>query len=200
MRRTHSPICATIGKSTFTSVSSGDLKLQLNAYISWFEQMLGDGRDGYLASVTFHSIGGSPEVRIRQMQSDLIAMYGRLAKRVVRNPSKSSKKNELPTAVFFPDSGYYSHSRRGSRDVWVNDGLHMHGYMAAMPTARCPETLDIHFEERRDLYRVGRIRQIDVRHVEYDEDYVADYALKALKRGRHSIDDVLILPRSGTEL
>lgn len=134
------------------------------------------------------------------MQLDLVAMYGRLAKRVVRNPSRNPRVSDLPVGFFFPDSGYYAHSHRGHRDAWVNDGLHMHGCLAATPTARCPETLDIHFAERQSLYRVGSIRSIGVEHITSNADYVTDYALKALKRRRHSLTDVLVLPRSPSEL
>lgn len=194
------PRCKPIAKSSNSRLSQGELNRQLNAYIQWFEELLTEGRDGYLMTITFEHIAGSPQVILNQMHSDLMAMYGRLAKRTVRNPSRTQNAGDLPIGIFFPDSGHYSQSKRALRVIRVNGGLHLHGYIAALPTARCPETLDIHFLEQRDRYRVGRVRDVDVQHITHRPDYVADYALKALKRRRHSLDDVFILPRSQGEL
>jgi hypothetical protein len=53
--------------------------------------------------------------------------------------------------------------------------------------------LDEYFEEHRERYLTGKIRNIDVRRITGDPGYVVEYALKGLTRRTSSDDDVLVL-------
>jgi hypothetical protein len=68
------------------------------------------------------------------------------------------------------------------------------------PLARIPETLDVHFEANLGTYLTKKLRHIDVRRITHSAEYVTEYAMKGLKRGTFSEDDILVLPRTLSEL
>ena len=82
----------------------------------------------------------------------------------------------------------------------VNDGLHMHGIMFTTTTPRFKQPLDQHFQENERLYVKGNIHRIHVKPITDKEKFVVDYAGKAIKRKRFSNDDILILPKSLSEV
>ena len=55
------------------------------------------------------------------------------------------------------------------------------------------------FRKKLRKYLVGSIRKIDVKPITYTPEYVTGYGMKALKY-RFSTDEILIFPRSVTEL
>ena len=46
---------------------------------------------------------------------------------------------------FVPDLPVYKKSKQDLRDVFINDGLHMHGIGVANRLGRISESLDVHF-------------------------------------------------------
>jgi hypothetical protein len=58
------------------------------------------------------------------------------------------------------------------------------------------------FTARKDLgkYLVGDIRRIDIKPITHEPGYVTGYGMKSLKSSRVSDDDILIFPRSVSEL
>ena len=78
--------------------------------------------------------------------------------------------------------------------------------MEGWPRLQCrkpvklPGNLDIHINENLGKYLVGSIRTIGVEPITHDPEYVTGYGMKGLKRSTFSYDDVLIFPRSLSEL
>jgi hypothetical protein len=172
----------------------------VQAYGSMFRQLTDWGWDGYLMTVMFRPIPGSVNTKIRQMHDGVSTIYGKLACRVVRKPTSPNWAYLLPQGVFFPDVPAYRQSRKTLSDVSVNDGVHMHGIMFATATPRFTQPLDQHFLENERLYVKGNIHRIHVKPLTHKEEFVADYAGKAIKRKRFSTDDILILPKSLSEV
>jgi hypothetical protein len=172
----------------------------VQGYGSMFHQLTDWGWDGYLVTVMFRHISGSVDTKIRQMHEGVSTVYGKLASRVVRKPTSKNWAYLLPQGVFFPDVPAYRQSRKKLSDVSVNDGIHMHGIMFATTTPRFKQPLDQHFQENERLYVKGNIHRIHVEPIIHKEMYVVDYAGKAIKRKRFSNDDVLILPKSLSEV
>jgi hypothetical protein len=172
----------------------------VQAYGSMFRQLADWGWDGYLMTIMFRHIPGTAGNRIRQMHEEVGTVYGKLASRVVRKPTSKNWAPFLPQAVFFPDVPAYRQSRKPLTDVTVNDGVHMHGVMFAITTPRFKQTLDQHFQENEPLYVKGNIHRIHVEPITDKEKFVVDYAGKAIKRKRFSNDDILILPKSLSEV
>jgi hypothetical protein len=76
----------------------------------------------------------------------------------------------------------------------------MDGIVVANRWARIPETLDVYFEEKMKKYLTSTLQHIDVRRITHRPRYVVEYALKSLKRSTSSEDDILVLPRTLSEL
>jgi hypothetical protein len=172
----------------------------ISTYGDWIKQFSTQGWDGYFVTIMFHSLPGSNEAKIAQMDQDVMTVYGRLATRVVRKPSSSNWKMLLPRGIFVPDLPVPKTSKNTLRDVRVNDGLHMHGVIMCHRWGRMRGFLDDHFEEKKDTYQLGNIRKIHVERITSRPQHTADYAFKGLKRSQFSTDHVLILPQSISEL
>jgi hypothetical protein len=159
-----------------------------------------EGRDGYLFTFVFNQLPGSIRVKNQLMERELLRWYGRLATRTVRKPRSPKWAPLLPKGVFVPDLPVYKKSKQDLRDVFINDGLHMHGIGVANRLGRIPESLDVHFAERLDEYLTSNLRHIDVERITHMAKYVTSYGMKGLKRSCFSLDQVLVLPKTLSEL
>ena len=149
----------------------------------------------------FCQIHDSDDGRMDEMKKHLGWFYGRLAKASVPKASSPKWSPFLPKLVLAPDFPVPKHSKVQLRDVTINNGLHWHGLILANPLApQLPGKLDIHINENLGKYLAGSIRTIDAIPITHDPEYVTGYGMKGLKRSSFSEDDVLILPRSVSEL
>jgi hypothetical protein len=172
----------------------------IDAYGDWLQQWLDQGWDGYLFTFMFNQLPGSRRAMVQQMHQQLARWYGRLATRTVRKPRSPVWAPFLPKGIFVPDLPVSKRSKLGVYDVSINDGLHMDGIVVANRWARIPETLDVHFKEELGVYLTKKLRHIDVQRITHRPRYVTEYALKSLKRSTSSEDDILVLPRTLSEL
>jgi hypothetical protein len=84
--------------------------------------------------------------------------------------------------------------------VTINDGLHWHGLALVNPLAlKLQARLDEHIKANLGKYLVGSTREIDVKPITHEPEYVTGYGLKSLKT-RFSTDEIVIFPRSVSEL
>jgi hypothetical protein len=173
----------------------------IQAHADWAQQWLDRGWDGYLFSFMFNQLPGSRHAMVQQMHQHIEnRWYGRLATRTVRKTRSPVWIPFLPKGILVPDLPVFKRAKLGLRDVSINDGLHMHGIVVANRWARIPETLDVHFEENPGTYLSRKLRHIDVRRITHSAEYVTEYALKSLKRRTFFEDDILVLPRTLSEL
>jgi hypothetical protein len=177
------------------------IKLDLiQAYGKWVQQYLDAGWDGYLFSFLFQQLPGSLMTKTQLMERELLRWYGRLATRSIRKPRSPEWAPLLPKGVFVPDLPVFKRSKQNLRDVVINDGLHMHGIGVANRWGRIPALLDVHFADRLDEYVTSNLRHIDVEHITHMAKYVTSYAMKGLKRPMFSPDQILVLPKTLSEL
>jgi hypothetical protein len=166
----------------------------------WTKEYVEFRWDSYFLTFMFRHIPGSDEKRIRQMHKEIGIFYGKLASWVVRKPTSPKCAHLLPRGVFYPDGPCYKREKQTLRDVTINDGLHFHGIIIVPTKSRLKVPFLQHLRDKKRSYGRGYMLMI---HAEPNKDhhrFVADYAGKAVKRGRVSYDDVLILPRTGKEL
>jgi hypothetical protein len=154
-------------------------------------------------TVMFNNLPGKRDTQVIQMHQGVTTLYGRLAKAMVRKRRSPKSAGYFPIAIFSPDLPVPK-SRNGQKstiaDVSINDGLHSHGIVLANRWGRVQVPLDEYFEENREQYLTGKIRNVDVRRITHDPGYVAEYALKGLIRRTASDDDVLVLDWGGPYL
>jgi hypothetical protein len=134
------------------------------------------------------------------MHQQIERWYGRLATRTIRKTRSPVWVPYLPKGIFVPDLPVPKRSKQSLLDVSINGGLHMDGIVVANRWARIPETLDVYFEENLGTYVTSKLRHIDVQRIPHRARYVTEYALKGLKRSTFSEDDILVLPRTLSEL
>ena len=151
----------------------------------------------------FNNLPGKRDTKIIQMHQEATTLYGRLARAMVRKRQSPKWAGYFPIAIFSPDLPVPK-SINGQKstvaDVSINDGLHSHGIVLANRWGRVQVPLDEYFEENGREYLTGKIRNIDVRRITYDQDYVVEYALKGLIRRTASDDDLLVLDWGGPYL
>jgi hypothetical protein len=100
-----------------------------------------------------------------------------------------------------PDFPVPKYEKQQLRDVTINNGLHWHGLILTNQLApKLPGKLDIHIKDNWKQYLVGSIRTIGVEPITHRPEYVTGYGMKGLKRSAFSEDDILIFPRTVSEL
>lgn len=183
--------------------STTQLQARIQGHAQWIQQFLDAGWDGYFFTVMFNNLPGKRDTKVIQMHHEVTTLYGCLAKAMVRKRRSPKWAGYFPIAIFSPDLPVPK-SRNGQKstiaDVSINDGLHSHGIVLANRWGRVEVPLDEYFEENREQYLTGKIRNIDVRRIACDPGYVVEYTLKALMRRTSSDDDVLVLDWGGPYL
>jgi len=100
----------------------------------------------------------------------------------------------------FPDFPVYKLGKTSIRGISINNGLHYQGISLAPPVSRFRSTLDQHFRHDQHKYINDKLARIEVQPITWDPDYVTDYVAKSIKRGRASDEDIIILPKTISEL
>jgi hypothetical protein len=177
------------------------LKL-IPAFGYWIRQQWNNGWDVYLFTFVFEQLPGSRNAKVDQMFQEVTRVYGRLATRMVRKPRSPRWASILPRGVFVADRPIPKNRDRKLplRHVLPNDGLHVHGLVAAKRLGRIRDPLDQHFHDHMDEYLIGKIDEIDVVPITNNPSYATQYGAKGLKRRTFSSDDILILPKTLDEL
>ena len=195
----HPRICSNI--ANFTNAHVNQRSMLIQAYGQWLQDHISRGWDAYFLTFAFNSLPGSVPSKLWQMHQKLEFWYQKLATRTVRKPKSPKWVSFLPKAILVPDLPVPKHAKQRLRDVIVNDGLHVHGLVVATRDApRLPDPLDVHIRQHRGTYVTGQLRHLDVQPITHAPEYVAEYAMKALKRYRFSADDIWIFPRDISEL
>jgi hypothetical protein len=172
----------------------------IEGYGDFLHTQMADVLHGYLLTIMFSPIQGSDQIRKLEMTKYLGWFYGRLAKASVPKPSHPKWSHLLPKLILAPDRPVPKHSKAQLRDVTINHGIHYHGLALINPSApKLQEPLDVHIKNNPDKYLVRGIREIDVKPITHDPEYVAEYALKSIE-SRFSSDEIVIFPRSVSEL
>jgi hypothetical protein len=185
---------------TSVAYNSAIRELILDAFGAWIKQHVKLGYDPYLLSFMFDHLPGSEQARIQQMHDQVTIFYRKLITHVERDPTLDKNAHKLPRGVFFPDVPAYKRKKQGLLDVTVNDGLHMHGVLVIPDKSRLKTSLDEHVLENYHKYRSHKMYRIDVVPMDARIVYTTDYAGKALKTPRFDQDDILILPKTTSEL
>ncbi len=126
-----------------------------------------------------------------------------MARRVVRKPRSAKGLKKAPRVFAFVDRPVSKRDRPTLEDVKINDGLHVHAVVLVPKKSRLQTGLKNHVEERQALYlgHHGRLRRVHVARIDAGtEAQVVDYTMKTWRGRRMGMDDVLMLPRSASEL
>jgi hypothetical protein len=127
-------------------------------------------------TINFNFLTRLPEP-IEQMHQEIIRLYSKIVISVVRNPTRPTWADRLPRGLFLPDS-FLGYRKMKSRDVLLNDGLHMHGIIIMPKKSRLKYPLGVLIKRNEQFYCGDKIRDIDIQLIEDNSVYVTEYAGK----------------------
>jgi hypothetical protein len=183
------------------SSQAEEMRIKIKAFKEMIERRIErDGWNGYLLSFMFHPVPGAAKTKLQIMNEALYRFYATFLTRVVRNPNSIFQLSQRPLLIVAPDYPVREHQKQKLSDVTVNDGLHMHGLLVVPWECRLKTDVVTHVQEHDALYRKAPLRRIDLQPIEERVGFVVDYVFKSVKRGRVSWDDVILLPKSSSEI
>jgi hypothetical protein len=175
--------------------------------ITAFNSMIIDrvqaGWQPYFMTYLFRHISGGTPKRTRIMTGEVCRVYSQLITRIIRDPNAPRYQQLLPYLMASPDLPVPKSGIKASvRELNINGGLHFHGVLVLPPEDRCRlgRHLLAHFHEKKELYCPPDHPLLGIDARSSNTPMLADYALKQIKRGNVDYDDLLILPRSRSEV
>jgi hypothetical protein len=171
------------------------------AYEEMIQQRLNNSWQPYFVSFMFNNIAGKPVTKKHAMEAEVERVYSGMITYVVRDTHSPSWIQYVPIFVGCPDLPVAKWEKDLVRNLVVNDGWHYNGCLLLPPKEKCrlKRPLDHHFRHHQDRYYHDE-HPLDRLHVtKIREGTMAGYILKHFMRGNVSADDILILPRVGSE-
>ena len=187
------------------SINSSDIA-QIEAITAWWSREMEDkaryeGWNVYLVTFMFNQIPGTAATKLKEMQNNVSRFYSKMITHVVRKPNSIYYLHKRPKMLAAPDYPVFKHEKKNFAEVRVNDGLHMHAILGMPLKSRLKkETISMHVERKHHTYIKTPLREIHFKPIEANMKEVTDYALKTIKRGTCRWEDILILPKSPSEL
>lgn len=175
--------------------------------ITSFNSMILDrviaGWQPYFVTYVFRHISGGVAKRKKIMTSEVCRVYSQLLTRIIRDPHAPNYQSLLPYLMASPDLPVPKIGTKSRMaELTINGGLHFHGVLVLPPEGRCRlgRKLLTHLSEKERIYCPPDhpLLRIDAR--PSSTPMLAEYTLKQIKRGNVDYDDLLILPRSRSEV
>ena len=165
-----------------------------------FDRLLDDWEPTALAFM-FNALRGTPNAIAKQMEDGVVNTYSRALTRVMRDHRQDVQ--QLPLWIACPDFPVVKHEKDNFRDIALNGGRHMHG-IALTPRSkrRIAGSFADHVDEMQKVY-AGPHRplfRLHAQDISRTPEVAVDYMFKALKTGRADADDIIVLPRSHSEV
>ncbi|UDL96279.1 hypothetical protein LGH83_08925 [Lichenihabitans sp. PAMC28606] len=159
-----------------------------------------EGYEAYLLSFMFHALHGSHGEVHGSMEKAVEQAYAKAVTRVFRYPNSQVNTRDRMKWLVFPDRPVPKHARKAVWEVRLNDGVHMHAIALVPPFTRLKVPFDVHVNANRTLYACHPLMRLHAVSITDRPEYVTGYAMKSLKRRTVDFDDVIILPRTVSQM
>lgn len=185
------------------SVASVDINKYIQGIGDLVIANIKHGYDPYMLSFMYgrRHIGPSRQIA---MKDEVQRVYSRFLTECVRNPNSPSNRYNKPILIGCPDWPVFKrHKVNRVKGNLPGDGAHWGAILLVPPRNRLGDDVKDHFEAtKRSAYVRSDtfLSRIHVEPVTYDIRNVVGYTFKSLSRRRCEIDDILILPRSASEI
>jgi hypothetical protein len=184
-----------------TIANSNSTNDSIAAYEQWIKWYMNIGWNGLLLTFMFQPLPGSYNAKVKQMMDGVERLYSTFLTRAVRNPNFIENHGWLPFLLAAPDKPAVKFKKKSRlSDVAINDGLHVHAVLFVPENCRLKEPPADHFHRREGMYLQRPVVGLDIQPINSRPKYVTNYVLKSVARGKASLDDILILPRSRSEI
>ena len=165
----------------------------------WMQEWVLKGWKLYYVNFMFEPLHVPTAELVPKMRKGIHKFYGRFCTEFIHNGRAKSEQERMPRFWLFPDLPVRKNKGNSLRDVTINGGLHYNGPMLIPPVSRFKECPIKHLKENQARYALHGIERIYLM-AGGDILGLADYAAKTIKNHRADEGDILILPRSVTEL
>jgi len=180
---------------------------QLQAgFVEMAKERVDRGYQPYLLTFTYNPMGGSEAFKKERMVDEVERLYAKLLNHTFRHPRKIPV-DDKPLWIYSHDwpvpKGHRCIFKRDHLfNITQNDGLHGHAMAFQPPVSRMKEGLYMHIENsQRHIHGpVHAFFRVHVEEVVDDPEYVLKYATKSLSRKRIDAGELLILPKSQSEI
>jgi hypothetical protein len=171
------------------------------AYVQMCLERIELGYEPYMITLMFNPLPGSAVAVARSMDAATEALYSNILHRIFRH-SDRMPITALPLWITCPDFPVSKMVKSTVRDVRVNDGRHAHINTLVPQISRLRLPFNLWLAQHADRFAGPghAIARIHVTRITETPDRTFDYALKSLSRGRATSDDVLVLPRTRSEM
>ncbi|MDK9697817.1 MAG: hypothetical protein OEL76_15660 [Siculibacillus sp.] len=154
----------------------------------------------YLVTFMWKPNDYSEDLRMKIMKEDVTSFYSRLLRRAVRKPNSQDGIPKRPLFIAAHDFPFTKKDKK-IRLVYINNGLHMHAVCVIPKSTRFNGRLKSHMKAHIDNYmKFSHFSEIHVRLIAKDGSFTGGYNLKTIRIGRATLDDILILPKTTSEM
>jgi hypothetical protein len=171
------------------------------ALAEWMEAGVRRGYSLYYINFMFENLRGRRDAILQQMRTSIHrGFYSPLCRLSAHHPRAVTERHRLPDAMLIPDLPVYKTSGGTLLYGNANRGLHYNGPILIPPSCRFKRPLKEYVDENALHFRRHGIARVDVQMADHTLEHLADYATKTVKRGLVSLDDIYVLPLSGSEM
>jgi hypothetical protein len=170
------------------------------ALAEWMETGIREGYEVFYINFMFDQLPGPRDAVLQQMRKRIHdGFYSELCRFSAHHPKSPGERHRLAEIMLFPDLPTCKTTGGSLLYGNANGGFHYNGAIRIPPSSRLQGSFQGFVEENVPNYR----RQgfgVDFRAVDRSPERLADYATKTVKRGLASLDDIYVLPLSGSEM
>ncbi|SDY29897.1 hypothetical protein [Citreimonas salinaria] len=174
----------------------------IQAYGRMIMERAAEGWACHQLAFMFNQLSGSRSAKVKQMQEEVERTYAKILSHVYRHPKKKPL-DDLPLWIGAPDLHVFKNQKSTHVDCNINDGLHFQVIVAFPPwTTRLKSSLSEYISLHQERF-VGPTRYLSRLHASdlaETQDYAAEYVLKTIKKLDFGSDDILVLPKSSSEM
>lgn len=166
----------------------------------WVSDHVNDGRwEGYYVNIMFDALPADGDEMHRRMRRAIEKFYGRFSTEFHQHPRSPGARHRIPRLFLFPDRPVRK-SGLSAKEIAINDGgVHYNGPMLIPTLSRFHGCLLSHLDDHQSLYARHGIRRIHAKKID-NAAGMADYAVKTLNWNRADEADIIVLPRTVSEL
>ena len=177
-----------------------DASMIVESYSKWIVETIDEGWSPVLLTFKYRPICGDWRAAWTQMTWEMERVYATLLTRMVRNTAGPT--DSLPRWICVPDFPVPKQDRIPLGAVRINDGLHGHGLCLIPPFTKLTRAFETEVQLNQAMLtrQPHRLYRLDARPITHNPQVAVDYVFKMVTRGRVSFDDILILPRTNTEM
>lgn len=180
--------------------TSSQQKTLVDALEEFINARLLRGDEAYMLTLMFVTLKGNEASVARQMNKVAEIIYSRILTRLVKCPRKTSL-SQMPLWLSCADWPVQKIDGVTAAEMLANDGRHLHAMVFVPQNVRTGERLSQIIDRNPSQFLVGQaLTRLHVMPVERTVAKATGYALKSVGRGRSQWEDILILPKHGSEM